>query len=97
ANGFSTTVRVERDGTASKNLVCQTMLWRCEWLGGGKEHPEELKLAALTVEEFEEAARSGDALFSDEAERVLGGSQAWRAQLVPSQPDWLRHMDTGVT
>ncbi|HWB04946.1 MAG TPA: VCBS repeat-containing protein [Verrucomicrobiales bacterium] len=96
--GLTTTVRVEREGTSAKGLVCQTMLWRCEWVAAGKDQqPGDWRLAGLTVEQFEEASRTGGTLFSEQSERIAGSSPVWHSQLAPGQPDWLRHMDTGVT
>jgi hypothetical protein len=64
--------------------------WRCRWREPAEAAPV---LVQLEVVE-EEVARARRRLFSDCSSAVLGGIEAWEAQLLPGLSAWRARLDT---
>lgn len=64
--------------------------WRCRWRERTEGGPELLGLSALEEEEVQ----APHGLFSDCSTAVLGGTEAWTAQLLPGLSSWRARLDT---
>jgi len=92
AAGWSTTVRVEREADTPRGRAGQVSRWRCEW--SGKDDP---RLSALSVEEWEEAERTGGRLFRERTATLIGNTPVLAAQLQVAQPTWQQTLDWSLT
>lgn len=92
---FECRVRLELGGASASRLFGITTHWKCRW--NWPSDTAEPRLASLTVEDFEETARTGGPLFADRTVDVLGREPVWSAQLSRGQPEWLHLMDTGIS
>ena len=92
SDGWSTTVRVEREADTPGSRACQTSRWRCEW--SGRDEP---KLAGIAVEECEEAERAGGRLFRERTATVTGNTPVLTAQLNVGQSVWQQTLDWNLT
>ena len=85
---------MERDAQHPAGPIGQTVQWRCRWTDAHSENP---RLAAITVEDYEEAQRHRGPLFVDRSADIFRGEPVWSAQLAVGQTEWLRRLDAGLT